>query len=322
MGVTIDRRRFLGGVGAAAATFAWSRSSRAQTGSAFGLPIGEFGALPGDGFMIRHGYQTENTSYNPGDWHCGEDWYRLEGDTYGAPVLAVGPGDVVFTGSDYPGRVVLIQHATDLYSMYGHLDPATLLVSEGMTVTRGQQLGTVALRTDGVVPSHLHFELRNFLFNSEVNGDAPRYPYNCGVDCAPGPGYWPIDAPELPSGMGWRNPTHVIGNRLLFDGGLTVAVPAGGGGAVETTTLPWQSQGAEYAGTIDLIPGAQYGVLAVDAGQDASESTSAEAYVLSYLIDIGDGTTAWVRAAVADALETGADGRPSSVRFTLLPLIV
>jgi hypothetical protein len=310
----------LGGIGAAVLVSLCPRGGRAQSSFAFGLPIAEPGGLPGDGFVIRHGYQTENTWYNPGNWHTAEDWYRLGGvDTAGATVLVIGEGDVVFVGSDYPGRVVIVQHAPDLYSMYGHLDLATVAVAEGDHVIRGQQIGTVALRTDGVVPSHLHFEIRNFLYNAEVNGESPRYGYNCGNMCAPGPGYWPMEAPELPSGMGWRNPTHVIGNRLLLDGPLTVQVPLAAGGATPLTSAPWQSSDATDLGLIDLVPGARYDVLAVDAGPEASTGTSSETYFLSYFIDDGNGSSGWVRAAVADYTDTGSDGRPSSVRFALLP---
>lgn len=321
MGPKFNRRRLMGGVAAATVMSAIPHVIRAQSSFAFGLPIAEFDALPGDGFLIRHGFQTENTWYNPGDWHCAEDWYRIEGDTSGASVLSVADGNVVFAGSDYPGRVAIVQHAPDLYSMYGHLDFDTLAVASGDPVERGQQLGTVLQRTDGAAPSHLHFEMRNFLYNAEVNGANPRYSYQCGVDCAPGPGYWPMSAPELPSGMGWRNPTHVIGNRLLLDGPLTVQAPANSSGPVEITTLPWQWADAVSAGTIELTPAARYAVQAVDAGQDASPGTSAGAYFLSYLIDVRSGPSGWIRAAVADPMETGADGRPSSVRFTLLPVI-
>ena len=45
----------------------------------------------------------------------------------------------------------------------------------------------------------------------------PRYDFRCGANCPPGPGYWPIDAPDLPSDLGWRNPTHTI-NRRAFAG--------------------------------------------------------------------------------------------------------
>jgi murein DD-endopeptidase MepM/ murein hydrolase activator NlpD len=319
MGRSIDRRRVLAML-AAGSSLLVPRLGRAQSTFAFGLPIGDPGSLPGDGFLIRHGFQTENTWYNPGHWHTAEDWYRLDGlDTAGAAVLSTGEGDVVFVGSDYPGRVIIIQHAPDLFSMYGHLDFSTVSVAEGDYVIRGQQIGTVALRTDGVVPSHLHFEIRNFLYNAEINGETPRYGYNCGYMCAPGPGYWPIDAPELPSRMGWRNPTHVIGNRLLLDGPLTVQVPLASGGAAELTSAPWQRDNATDLGLIDLVPGGRYSVQAVDAGEEASTGTSADAYFLSYLIYDGNGTTGWVRAAIADDGDTGSDDRPSSVRFALLP---
>jgi murein DD-endopeptidase MepM/ murein hydrolase activator NlpD len=109
-------------------------------------------------------------------------------------VYAVATGEVVFAGSDYPGRVVIVRHADDLFSKYGHLDYA-LAVGVGDVVERGQPLGTILARTDGRAPSHLHFEIRTFLTTPEVNGDSPRYGFACGVDCPPGPGYWPIDAP-------------------------------------------------------------------------------------------------------------------------------
>lgn len=320
MPLAVSRRQFLVGVGVAGSALAFHDLSAAQLATAFGFPIANPGGLPGDGFLIRHGFQTENTWYNPGNWHTAEDWYRLDGaETAGARVIAVAEGDVVFLGSDYPGQVIIVQHAPDLYSMYGHLDPASVTVTLGSHVTRGQQLATVASVPGWTAPSHLHFEIRTFLYNDEVNGVTPRYAYACGVNCAPGPGYWPIDAAELPSSMGWRNPTHEIGNRLLAEGPLTVTVPSHWNGAVTVTSLPWQWDEASEIGVLDLYPGTRFAVLAVDAGQAASASTSADAYSLSYLIDLGDGASGWVRAAVADNGDTGSDGRPSSVRFVLLP---
>ncbi|MEZ4532257.1 MAG: M23 family metallopeptidase [Thermomicrobiales bacterium] len=322
MGSGFDRRRLLGGLGAAGLALAFRGTGRAQSTFAFGLPIANPGGIPGDGFLVRHGFQTENTWYNPGNWHTAEDWYRQDGaDTAGASVLAVAEGDVVFVGSDYPGRVVVVQHSPTLFSMYGHLNPESVTVAEGSHVTRGQQLATVASVPGWIAPSHLHFELRTFLYSAEINGETPRYPYGCGYNCAPGPGYWPMEAPELPSGMGWRNPTHEIGNRLLSDGPLTVVVPSGWNAPVDLTSFPWQWADATSIGLLDLYPGARYNVLAVDAGQSASTGTSADAYQLSYLIDLGDGSTGWVRAAVADYGDTGSDGRPSSIRFALLPVL-
>ena len=48
--------------------------ARAQPASpAFGYPIGLPDRVPGDGFLVRHGYACENIWYNPGWLHAGED---------------------------------------------------------------------------------------------------------------------------------------------------------------------------------------------------------------------------------------------------------
>ncbi len=134
---------------------------------AWSYPIGRPGQPLGDGFFIRHGYETENTWYNPSYWHTGEDWYAVNnGETAGAHVDAVADGTVVYAGSNYPGRVVIVQHAGGLFSMYGHLD-FNLLVQNGQQVTRGQQIGTVLKRSDDV-PSHLHFEISH-VFNERCS---------------------------------------------------------------------------------------------------------------------------------------------------------
>ena len=70
---------------------------------------------------------------------------RQAGDTAGARVYAVADGEVVYAGANYPGRVVIVRHADDLYSMYGHLDPA-LAVRVGQQVARGDLIGTVLRR--------------------------------------------------------------------------------------------------------------------------------------------------------------------------------
>ena len=197
-----------------------SRSARAQrqeVAPAYSYPMGFPDHPLGDGLLVRHGYATENTWYNPGWLHTGEDWYLPDGETGGMGVYAAAAGEVVFAGSEYPGLVVIIQHSDGLYSMYGHLDYA-LAVEAGQSVERGQVLGSILTRTDGLAPSHLHFEMRTFFTTPEVNGNAPRYGVACGFECPPGPGYWPLDAPEHPSAMGWRNPTHVIARRAWPDG--------------------------------------------------------------------------------------------------------
>jgi hypothetical protein len=61
---------------------------------------------------------------------------------------------------DYPGTVVVIRHAEDYYTMYGHLDDDQVLVGEGDSVSRGDQIGVVGAHPAG---PHLHFEVRTFL---------------------------------------------------------------------------------------------------------------------------------------------------------------
>jgi len=285
----------------------------------FTFPIGRAGQPPGYGFFIRHGYAVENTWFNPGYWHAGEDWYALEGDTAGAEIYAVAAGAVVYAGSNYPGRVVIVQHGPELYSMYGHLDPA-LAVAEGAQVARGDRLGTVLRRSDSV-PNHLHFEMRTFLTTREVNGAAPRYGFRCGVNCPPGPGYWPIDAPDHPSDQGWRNPSHIIAGTMFpadYSGTLgAVLVPPG---APETLTLR-EAPSADAAEllTMQIAEGRRFRLMEVRAGPGDSQGTGASAYSLWYRIAVPGGLVGWVAALEAADFETGSDGRAATLYWRLLP---
>jgi murein DD-endopeptidase MepM/ murein hydrolase activator NlpD len=291
------------------------------TDSRFSYPVGLPERPLGDGLFIRHGYATENTWYNPGWWHTGEDWYLTEGESAGVAAFAAAAGEVVYASGEYPGRVVIIAHDDGLYSMYGHLDYA-LAIEQGQSVARGQQLGTILARTDGRASSHLHFEMRTFFTTPEVNGEAPRYDVGCGYDCPPGPGYWPIDAPEHPSAIGWRNPTHVINHRAWGDDvpqGVEVIVAANAPANIPLWTAPANTSGAESAGDLALSAGDRYPLLAIDAGEEDASGTSAEAYRLWYQIALLEGNAAWVQAAVPSGNDTGTDGRPSSVRFHVLP---
>jgi hypothetical protein len=271
--------------------------------------------VSGDGFIIRHAFATENTWYNPGWWHTAEDYYRLDGaETGGALVRAVGDGEIVFAGSDYPGRVIIVRHAGDLFSMYGHLDFA--LSRDGGTVARGEVLGTVLTQAGGRAPSHLHFEMRQFLTTPEVNGAAPRYGYGCGVHCPPGPGYWPIDAPEHPVAMGWRNPLHALFASLAGEvpEGTQVIVAEGAPGTLPVYTA---ADDDEPRGELPARPGASFPLLAVAAGAPDGEGTGADAYRVRFSVQGPEGD-AWLPAVIPDAGDTGSDGRPSSLRFALL----
>jgi murein DD-endopeptidase MepM/ murein hydrolase activator NlpD len=317
----ISRRIALGGV-AAIALAGGHRASAQTTRQELSYPIRTEDGLPGDSFIIRHGFACENTWYNPGFWHTAEDWYALEGDTAGATVVAIGDGTIVSAGGDYPGRVVIVQHGDALFSVYGHLDD-DVAVSEGDGVTRGDVLGTVLLRTDGNAPSHLHFEVRTFLLTDEVNGDSPRYGFACGYECPPGPGYWPIDAPEHPSSMGWRNPLETIAASMsIAEDERRVAVAAvGAKSPAQLWSLPSDHDDALLLGEFSLDAGETFRLFEAVTRDPASTQTSAEAYRLWYSIALPDGTRGWIQAAIPDSGDTGSDGRPSSVRLQLLPQV-
>jgi hypothetical protein len=316
------RRSFVSaGIAAALAGGAGRRAVRAKpVGPVFAYPIREPGLLPGDGFIIRVGYACENAADYPGWWHTGENWHRLEGETGGAEVVAAAAGDVLFAGYDYPGPVVILRHGPDLYTQYGHLDYA-LDVAVGDRVQRGQRLGAVLARTDK--PGHLHFEVRTFFQVERINGDAPDYGVSCGYRCPPGPGYWPMAAPEHPSDVGWRNPTHATARRAFPNGvpaGAEVVVAASVTGEIPLWSAPADASGAEPVGALLGRAGDRYPLLAVDAGDEASRDTGAGATRLWYRIRVGQDAP-WARAALPSDEFLGTDGRPAAVRFALLPAV-
>lgn len=314
------RRALLGAT--AGAALAWrSRRPAAAAAPAFAYPIGDPDRAPGDGFAVRIGYACENLPFFPGWWHTGENWHRLEGETGGAPVLAAAAGEVVFAGYDYPGPVVVLRHAPDLFSVYGHLDYA-LAVAGGDAVERGQPLGTVLARADK--PGHLHFEVRTFFVRREINGDAPSFGVHCGYQCPPGPGYWPLAAPEHPSDLGWRNPTHAIARRAFAAGSqplAQVAEDAPALGPLAVWAAPDAADSSTQIGALPARPGDRYPILAVEAGDEAATGSGAGSYRLWYRLSLPDGGAGWVQAALASGRYAGANGEPSEVRFALLPVV-
>lgn len=77
----------------------------------------------------------------------------------GTPVRAAENGVVVYSGSELQGygNLVLIRHADRWMTAYGHLD--SVVASKGMTIQRGQTIGTVGA-TGSVDSPQLHFEVR------------------------------------------------------------------------------------------------------------------------------------------------------------------
>jgi hypothetical protein len=118
------------------------------------------------------------------------DWVRLEGNriftgdgtrnedyfAFGAEVLAVADGTVAFVRDgipedtpdeppttvhqplDYGGNEVVLEIAPGVYAFYAHLQPGSITVQPGETVTTGQVLGLLGNTGNSTGP-HLHFQL-------------------------------------------------------------------------------------------------------------------------------------------------------------------
>jgi murein DD-endopeptidase MepM/ murein hydrolase activator NlpD len=76
----------------------------------------------------------------------------------GSPILAAYSGTVVAaTYSSTMGNYVMIDHGSNLYTIYMHAQ--TLYVSKGDTVTQGQKIAAVGT-TGRSTGNHLHFSVR------------------------------------------------------------------------------------------------------------------------------------------------------------------
>lgn len=310
------------GILGVAGSWAWRRPSGAEAaGLEFSYPMQLPRRAPADGFFIRVAYAAENARYYPGWWHTGENWHRLGDETAGLPVHAIADGEVIFAGYDYPGLVAIVRHFADLYSVYGHL-AYDAPVSAGTRVARGDVLGTVLARADDLARSHLHFEVRSFFLRDDVNGSAPQYGVACGVNCPPGPGYWPMEAAEHPSALGWRNPTHAIARRAWPTGipsGTKVIVPEGAPALAPLWNSPPTNSGSEEIGSLSLYQGHVLQLHDLFAGSEAALNTGAEATDLWLHVTSDDGATGWVRAIIPSPDELASDGQEASLRFVLVP---
>jgi lipoprotein NlpD len=78
----------------------------------------------------------------------------------GEPILASASGKVVYSGSGLRGygKLIIIKHNNTYLSAYAHNDK--ILVKEGQSVTRGQQIALMG-KTDAS-QVELHFEVRRF----------------------------------------------------------------------------------------------------------------------------------------------------------------
>ncbi len=98
------------------------------------------------------GMRTDPIRKRPG-WHGGIDM----GAGWNAPIIAAGPGTVIYAGhkSGY-GRVVDIDHGQGFVSRYGHLNKVT--VKRGQVVAIGDRVGLMGSSGRSTGP-HLHYEV-------------------------------------------------------------------------------------------------------------------------------------------------------------------
>ena len=121
------------------------------------------GSVSSSGFIypVPSGYTkiTTGINYSSGQYHGAVDFGS--GGINGQPVYAVADGIVVTAQnltSSY-GTYVIIAHYNGLYTLYAHGQRGSLRVSEGQSVSQGQQIMNVGSTGNSTGP-HLHFEVR------------------------------------------------------------------------------------------------------------------------------------------------------------------
>jgi hypothetical protein len=92
-------------------------------------------------------------------------------------------------------------------------------------------------------------------------------------------------------------------------------VPAGADG-LSVTARERPDDASATVTELILRAGDRRRIEGIEAGDPASTETSALGYRVWYQLDAG-----WVRALAPDTLETGSDGRPSTLRPVLVPTL-
>ena len=119
----------------------------------------------GSGVLARpvaNGSITAGMYYPSGSYHGAIDY----GVPAGTPVYAAADGVVIKTANlttSY-GTYVVIQHANGLQTWYAHGTSGSICVSEGQTVSRGQQIMKSG-NSGHSTGAHLHFEVRVAPYN-------------------------------------------------------------------------------------------------------------------------------------------------------------
>lgn len=113
-----------------------------------------------------------------------QEWRAHKGVDYGAPsgtrVRATGDGVVDFAGRQGGyGNLVVIKHAGNYSSAYGHLQGLGAGIRKGSRISQGDTIGYVG-QTGWATGPHLHYEFR--INNQQVNPLATNLPISLSLD--------------------------------------------------------------------------------------------------------------------------------------------
>lgn len=112
------------------------------------------GTAPCEAYMVTSGFgMRANPIDGTAEFHNGVD-LALD---YGTPVGTLWDGQVIFA-SEWGGygRCVVVAHANDVYTLYGHLD--SIAVSAGAEIAAGTMIGQVGSTGYSTGP-HLHLSI-------------------------------------------------------------------------------------------------------------------------------------------------------------------
>jgi hypothetical protein len=118
---------------------------------------------PVDGGRISQGFGPTSFALEPAGCFEGKCYAHFHDGidiaaALGTPVRAIAAGQVTIAGRMSDGAVVVeIEHAPDVFSRYGHLQP-DLRVRVGQSVSASDPLGSIGL-TGNTTGPHLHFEI-------------------------------------------------------------------------------------------------------------------------------------------------------------------
>ncbi|MDY7529909.1 MULTISPECIES: M23 family metallopeptidase [unclassified Cryobacterium] len=168
----VAERARLAAIEAARAAAAAAAAAAANRGNSSGGATGSAGAGLGGGYISSQGWAVPASGritdgFGPrasicgstgcsGTFHYGTDL----GASCGAPIYAAHDGVVEYAGPNGTyGNYIQINNGGGISTGYAHIRPGGIFVSNGQSVSAGQNIGSVGM-TGAADGCHLHFEVR------------------------------------------------------------------------------------------------------------------------------------------------------------------